>query len=188
MSHSFNYEKAKERIDSLFNSENIDIEIQCCCSMLYMMLYEHMKYLLIDNIISFLSDDYINLETPKKSKKYIESCKIAGGAFEYGFEFYQLNDEQKRFLRKSQQRRGNATHHFLSTFINEDHFSFDELKQFFDIINHIDNYWTVNIEIATSIDNDYTYSDIDNAHSIYFMLIQTVSQRIFALITHVKGM
>jgi len=50
MDQEFNYERAKERLEKLLSQDNIDVEIQCCYSVLYMMLYEHIKYMLIDQI------------------------------------------------------------------------------------------------------------------------------------------
>ena len=181
MDQEFNYERAKERLEKLFSQDNIDMEIQCCYSILYMMLYEHIKYMLTDQIVSFLADDILEVDNLKKSKKYIQSCKASGGAFEYGFEFYQLSESQCKTLKKAQERRGKATHQFLHLFMNEEHFSFEELKKFFDIAKYIDNYWTVNVEIAISGAIDLENADLENAHSVYFLLISTVAQRIFPL-------
>ena len=181
MDQDFNYERAKERLDKLFNQDNIDMEIQCCYSVLYLMLYEHIKYMLTDQIISFLSDDIMDIDNPKKSKKYINFCKTAGGAFEYGFEFYQLDEDQRKVLKDAQGRRGKATHQFLHLFMNEEHFSFVELKRFYDIAKYIDNYWTVNVEVAISGDIDIENADLENAHSVYFLLISQIAQRIFPL-------
>ena len=181
MSQEYNYERAQERLESLFSQDNINLEIQCCFSVLYMMLYEHIKYMLVDEIISFLSDDFTDLENPKKSKKYIEGCKKSGGAFEYGFDFYQLNENQRKIIKEAQNRRGKATHQFLHLFINEDNFSYDELKQFYSVAKYIDNYWTVNVEIAIAGDVDPESADLDNAHSVFFLLIETAAKRIFFL-------
>ena len=78
MKQDFNYERAKERLEELFSQDNIDMEIQCCYSVLYLMLYEYIKYMLTDQIISFLSDDILDIDNPKKSKKYINFCKRLG--------------------------------------------------------------------------------------------------------------
>ena len=181
MDQEFNYERAKERLEKLLSQDNIDVEIQCCYSVLYMMLYEHIKYMLIDQIISFLSDDITEIDNPKKSKDYIEGCNKSGGAFEYGFDFYQLNENQRKILKNAQKRRGKATHQFLHLFMNEDHFSFDELQEFYDLTKYIDNYWTVNVELAISGDIDLESADLENAHSVYFLLISAVAKRIFPL-------
>lgn len=177
----FNYDNCKRRLESLFSQDNIDVEIQCCYSVLYIMIYEHIKFMLIDQIISFFCEDYTNIKKNKKSKKYIEACEKAGGAFEYGFEFYHLSDEQRRVLKNAQERRGQATHQFLNLFMNEDHFSFRELKNFFEIARYIDNYWIENFEIAISDNINVENAYIENAHSVYFVLISAVAQRIFPL-------
>lgn len=177
------YEDIFNRLDNFLDNDNIEFEIQCCSAILYMLLYEHIKFMCITQLQMFFDDDLHNIGEPKKTKKYIEECNKAGNPFEFAFNFFELEEREKEVLRNAQRRRAKASHEFLDILLMKNTFSLAELKEFYLIAKRIDNYWVVNIEIAIAGLENKEEANVSEARTLYFDMIVKIAKRIFLLMS-----
>lgn len=176
--HEFDYQRIIERLTS---KDTSTLNLQCAYTVLYGMLYESVKYCLLDKVLDFYSDDFMTLEKSKKSEKYTAEAKEAGGEFKLAYSFYDLKQEQIEIIEKAKERRGKVTHEFLNFFLAGEHLTPEEIKDFLNVAKYLDNFYIVNIEIAVSGEVDTETADLENAHSLGFLLMEKLAEKIFII-------